>query len=138
MTLIRRCVFFFGMISSTLAGATDNNYYRCEIRSYYHLSENGEILEHQHSAAMRGNTFSVDRASGVIDGSTTNIGLNTRPKVILSGDDNYPYVATTIDQQGRYVYQLNVANWSEGESKPFVFYRGSDMMSGLCTLSDVK
>lgn len=134
---LRKCIFVAAILQCPFIHASSwyDYDYECEIQSYYYLTENGQVLEHTQSAAMKGDKFRVDRKTGVIDGSITNTGINTRPSIILEGNAASPFVVTTIDAKGRYVYQLNIVNWSKGELKPFVFYRGSDMMSGLCKLS---
>lgn len=108
--------------------------YDCVVQSYYHLTEDGKVVEHEFAKSMKGNEFTVNKENGFIDGSTTNRGINTFPKVLLEGDGKQPFVAVTVDAKGRYVYQLHIANWNETLQKPFIFYRGSDMMSGVCVV----
>ncbi len=109
--------------------------FNCTVQSYYHLKKNGEVAEHKFAKDMKGNKFFVYRNTGIIDGSTTNTGINTLPKVLLEGKGKQPFVAVTIDAKGRYVYQLHIAGWAKGSQKPFIFYRGDDMMSGICTVT---
>jgi hypothetical protein len=133
---MNRCLLFSLLICSvfisenTLASETT---YRCEVLSDAYIKSNGELTLVQDSPRV-GQDFAVVKKTGEVIGDIMDTLKN--PKVIASGSESNSYkviwVQKSEGKNGAFVDYLNIEEFGNGSKKPFGFFSGGLLMTGVC------
>jgi hypothetical protein len=107
--------------------------YRCEVLSDAYIKSNGELSLVQNSPRV-GQDFAVIKKTGEVVGDVMDILKN--PKVLASGSNGNPYkviwVQKSAGKNGAFVDYLSIEEFSSGSKKPFGFFSGGLLMTGVC------
>lgn len=109
----------------------DNEWYQCEVRELYNLSDKGVLGKK--SEGYRGETFKVDRLKSVIIGDKVNTLFN---KEIVSSNPVDQGIYSLVnysrkeDGQIRRLSSLTIQDYDP--LKPFVFTEGNTIITGIC------
>jgi hypothetical protein len=109
------------------------NVYRCEVLSDAHIKNNGELVIVQDSPRV-GQEFAVIRKTGEVVGDVMDALRN--PKVIASGSTSNAYkviwVQKAASKSGAFVDYLSIDVFAKEVKKPFGFFSGGLLMTGVC------
>ena len=107
--------------------------YRCEVLSDAYIKSNGELSLVQDSPRV-GQDFAVIKKTGEVVGDVMDTLKN--PKVIASGSKSNSYKVVWIQKSegknGAFVDYLNIDLFVKEAKKPFGFFSGGLLMTGLC------
>jgi len=107
--------------------------YRCEVLSDAYIKNNGELLITQDSPRV-GQEFAVVKKTGEVIGDVMDSLRN--PKVIASGSASNAYkviwVQKSASKNGAFVDYLSIDVFVKDSKKPFGFFSGGLLMSGVC------
>jgi hypothetical protein len=110
-----------------------NTVYRCEVLSDAYIKTNGE-LELVKDSPRVGQEFAVIKKTGEVLGDVMDTLKN--PKVIASGSKSNSYkviwVQKSEGKNGAFVDYLNIEEFGSGSQKPFGFFSGGLLMTGVC------
>ena len=127
LTLLISIVFF----SSGVFAA--EKFYRCEVLSDAYIKSNGELDIVKDSPRI-GLEFVVIKKTGEIVGDVMDAIKN--PKVIASGSNNnaYKVIGTqkAAGKNGVFVDYLSIEEFAKDGKKPFGFFSGALLMTGVC------
>ena len=124
------------LICSTLISpavlATEKTY-RCEILSDAYIKSNGELDIVKDSPRV-GQEFAVVKKTGEVIGDVMDsLG---KPKVIASGSNSNTYkviwTQTAEGKDGAFVDYLSIEEFAKDSKKPFGFFSGALLMTGVC------
>ena len=111
----------------------DTHYYQCQVMSDAYIQGNG-TLEVLPDSPRIGEKFTVIKGTGVIIGDVMDV-LNN-PKVLASGDGKNSYKVIweqkSAGKNGVFVDYLSIDEFVKGKTKPFGFFSGSLLLTGLC------
>ena len=111
----------------------DPNFYQCQVMSDAYIKGNG-TLEVLPNSPRIGEKFTVIKRTGVIIGDVMDV-LNN-PKVLASGDGKNSYKVIweqkAAGKSGAFVDYLSIDEFVKGKTKPFGFFSGSLLLSGIC------
>ncbi len=131
----RRSVFFF-LIGTALMSQgvfAAEKFYRCEVLSDAYIKTNGELAVVQDSPRV-GLEFVVIKKTGEVVGDVMDTLKN--PKVLASGSASNSYkVIWTQKAEGKngfFVEYLSIEEFVKGSKKPFGFFSGGLLMTGVC------
>ena len=107
--------------------------YRCEVLSDAYIKSNGELVLTPDSPRV-GQEFAVIKKTGEVIGDVMDsLG---KPKVIASGskDNAYKVIWTqkAAGKNGAFVDYLSIEGFAKEGKKPFGFFSGSLLMTGVC------
>jgi hypothetical protein len=107
--------------------------YRCEVLSDAYIKGNGELDILKDSPRV-GQEFAVVKKTGEVVGDVMDsLG---KPKVIASGSKGNAYKVIWTQQSagksGVFVDYLSIEEFSKGTKKPFGFFSGALLMTGVC------
>ena len=107
--------------------------YRCEVLSDAYIKSNGELVLTPDSPRV-GQEFAVIKKTGEVVGDVMDsLG---KPKVIASGskDNAYKVIWTqkAAGKNGAFVDYLSIEGFAKEGKKPFGFFSGSLLMTGVC------
>ncbi len=107
--------------------------YRCEVLSDAYIKSNGELSLVQDSPRV-GQEFAVIKKTGEVVGDVMDTLKN--PKVLASGSNGNSYkviwVQKSVGKNGAFVDYLSIEDFSSGSKKPFGFFSGGLLMTGIC------
>jgi len=107
--------------------------YRCEVLSDAYIKSNGELSLVQDSPRV-GQDFAVIKKTGEVVGDVMDTLKN--PKVIASGSKSNSYKVVWIQKSegknGAFVDYLSIDLFVKEAKKPFGFFSGGLLMTGLC------
>ena len=107
--------------------------YRCEVLSDAYIKSNGELSLVQDSPRV-GQDFAVIKKTGEVVGDVMDTLKN--PKVIASGSKSNSYKVVWIQKSegknGAFVDYLNIDLFVKEAKKPFGFFSGGLLMTGVC------
>ena len=107
--------------------------YRCEVFSDAHIKNNGELAIVKDSPRV-GLEFTVIRKTGEVIGDVMDALI--KPKVIASGSESNSYkiiwIQKSAGKNGAFVDYLNIEEFAKGSKKPFGFFSGGLLLSGIC------
>lgn len=110
-----------------------NTVYRCEVLTDAYIKTNGE-LELVKDSPRVGQEFAVVKKTGEVVGDVMDSLKN--PKVIASGSKSNSYkviwVQKSAGKNGAFVDYLNIEEFGNGSKKPFGFFSGGLLMTGVC------
>jgi hypothetical protein len=122
----------FSLLISLNVLASEKNY-RCEVLSDAFIKSNGELSLVQESPRV-GQEFAVVKKTGEVIGDVMDSLKN--PKVLASGSNGNPYkviwVQKSAGKNGAFVDYLNIEEFASGSKKPFGFFSGGLLMTGIC------
>ena len=108
-------------------------FYRCEVLSDAYIKTNGELAVVQDSPRV-GLEFVVIKKTGEVVGDVMDTLKN--PKVLASGSASNSYkVIWTQKAEGKngfFVEYLSIEEFVKGSKKPFGFFSGGLLMTGVC------
>lgn len=108
--------------------------YECNASATLHLAENGELLRND---LWDGSSFSVNRISGEIRGDLNNVGWPEK-RVIEKGTELSAYSLVWVssempsDKHASKAGYLEIHEWVNSETKPFVVVFSMYVISGTC------
>jgi len=107
--------------------------YRCEVLSDAYIKSNGELSLVQDSPRV-GQEFAVVKKTGEVIGDVMDSLKN--PKVLASGSNGNSYkviwVQKSAVKNGAFVDYLSIEEFASGSKKPFGFFSGGLLMTGVC------
>jgi len=107
--------------------------YRCEVLSDAYIKSNGELSLVQDSSRV-GQEFAVVKKTGEVIGDVMD--TLKGPKVIASGSKSNSYKVVWIQKSegknGAFVDYLSIEEFGPGNKKPFGFFSGGLLMTGIC------
>jgi hypothetical protein len=107
--------------------------YRCEVLSDAYIKSNGELSIVQDSPRV-GQEFAVIKKTGEVVGDVMDTLKN--PKVIASGSKSNSYKVVWMQKSegknGAFVDYLNIDLFVKEAKKPFGFFSGGLLMTGIC------
>ena len=107
--------------------------YRCEVLSGAYVKSNGELSLVQDSPRV-GQEFAVVKKTGEVIGDVMDSLKN--PKVLASGSNGNSYkviwVQKSAGKNGAFVDYLSIEEFASGSKKPFGFFSGGLLMTGVC------
>jgi hypothetical protein len=125
-------VFVFSLLISFGALANEKTY-RCEVLSDAYIKSNGELSLVQDSPRV-GQEFAVVKRTGEVIGDVMDSLKN--PKVLASGSKGNSYKVVWIQKSegknGAFVDYLSIEEFASGSKKPFGFFSGGLLMTGVC------
>jgi hypothetical protein len=107
--------------------------YRCEVLSDAYIKSNGELDIVKDSPRV-GQEFAVIKKTGEVVGDVMDsLG---KPKIIASGSKSNSYKAIwtqkSSGQSGAFVDYLSIEEYVAGNKKPFGFFSGGLLLTGVC------
>ena len=125
-------IFIFSLLLSHTVLANEKTY-RCEVLSDAYIKSNGELSLVQDSPRV-GQEFAVVKRTGEVIGDVMDSLKN--PKVIASGSKGNSYKVVWIQKSegknGAFVDYLSIEEFASGGKKPFGFFSGGLLMTGVC------
>lgn len=107
--------------------------YRCEVLSDAYIKSNGELAVVSDSPRI-GQEFAVIKRTGEVIGDVIDSLKN--PKIIASGSSGNAYkviwVQKSAGKNGAFVDYLSIEEFASGQKKPFGFFSGGLLMTGVC------
>ncbi|WP_114638842.1 hypothetical protein [Polynucleobacter necessarius] len=126
-------VFLICSVLASQPGFAANTVYRCEVLSDAYIKSSGE-LELVKDSPRVGQEFAVIKKTGEVIGDVMDTLKN--PKVIASGSKTNSYkviwVQKSAGQNGAFVDYLSIDEFGNGSKKPFGFFSGGLLMTGIC------
>ena len=120
-------------VVAPLQAYADPFVYQCQVMSDTYIKVDGSLDVLQDSSRI-GQKFTVMKKTGDVIGEVMDSLKN--PKVLSSGSDKNSYkVLWEQKSSGKsraYVDYLNIDEFVKGEKKPFGFFSGSLLLTGLC------
>ena len=136
LTQINKISLFLFLIFSTFispAAFAVEKFYRCEILSDAYIKSNGELDLIKDSSRV-GQEFVVIKKTGEVVGDVMDAPKN--PRVIASGSNGNSYkviwVQKSAGKNGAFVDYLSVEEFASGSKKPFGFFSGGLLLTGVC------
>jgi len=124
-------IFSVTSFSGNTIGAT--NSYQCQITSDATIGDDGNIAIHPKSLNL-GKKFAVDRKTGVVIGDV--FFTFGEPKVFAVGSKDNAFKVIWIKNaggsNGMFIDYLSIEEFAKGDKKPFAYFTGSQITSGLC------
>ena len=107
--------------------------YRCEVLSDAYIKTNGELDIVKDSPRI-GQEFAVVKKTGEVVGDVMDsLG---KPKVIASGSNGNAYkviwTQKSAGKNGAFVDYLSIEGFAKDGKKPFGFFSGALLMTGVC------
>jgi len=128
----RVLILIFSLLISHTVLANEKTY-RCEVLSDAYIKSNGELSLVQDSPRV-GQEFAVVKRTGEVIGDVMDSLKN--PKVIASGSKGNSYKVVWIQKSegknGAFVDYLSIEEFPSGGKKPFGFFSGGLLMTGVC------
>ncbi len=128
----RYSCFFFVLLASKGVFANEKTY-RCEVLSDAYIKSNGELAVVQDSPRI-GQEFAVIKRTGEVIGDVIDSLKN--PKIIASGSSGNAYkviwVQKSAGKNGAFVDYLSIEEFASSSKKPFGFFSGGLLMTGVC------
>ena len=124
-------LFCAALISSRAMAAEKT--YRCEVLSDAYIKTNGELDIVKDSPRI-GQEFAVVKKTGEVVGDVMDsLG---KPKVIASGSNGNAYkviwTQKSAGKNGAFVDYLSIEGFAKDGKKPFGFFSGALLMTGVC------
>ena len=133
---MKKCSSFLILISSVLISQVvfaADKIYRCQVLSDAYIQSDGEISLVQDSPRLN-QEFTIIKKTGQVYGGVMDA-LNN-PKIITSGNAGNSYkviwVQKSANKNGVYVDYLSIEGSAKEGKKPFGFFSGSLVMTGVC------
>ena len=131
-----KCPQYLSLVFSLLISHSvlaNEKTYRCEVLSDAYIKSNGELSLVQDSPRV-GQEFAVIKKTGEVVGDVMDTLKN--PKVIASGSASNSYKVVWIQKSegknGAFVDYLSIEEFGIGSKKPFGFFSGGLLMTGVC------
>ena len=126
-------LFFMAAVVAPLQAYADPHFYQCQVMSDAYIKADGSLDVLRDSPRV-GEKFTVIKGAGVIIGDVMDA-LNN-PKVIpsIGGKNSYKVIweQKAEGSGGVFVDYLNIDEFVKGKKKPFGFFSGSLLLTGLC------
>ena len=133
---MNKCSQFFICIFSVLLSQqviANEKTYRCEVLRDAYIKSNGELSIVQDSPRV-GQEFAVVKRTGEVIGDVMDSLKN--PKLLASGSKSNSYkviwVQKSAGKNGAFVDYLSIEESASGSKKPFGFFSGGLLMTGVC------
>ena len=111
----------------------DPNLYQCQVMSDAYIS-NGGALEVVRDSPRVDQKFTVIKNTGEVIGDVMDALKN--PKIVASGGGKNSYKVIweqeAVGKNGAFVDYLSIQESVKGKKKPFGFFSGSLLLTGLC------
>ena len=121
------------VLATPLQVHADTNIYQCEVMSDAYIKGDGSLEILQDNSRI-GQKFTVMKKTGEVFGDVMDALKN--PKVISFGGEKNSYkvlwIQKAVSKTGAFVDYLNIDEFVKGEKKPFGFFSGSLLLTGLC------
>ena len=121
------------VLTSPLQVFADSKIYQCEVMSDAHIKNDGSLEILQNNARI-GQKFTVMKKAGEVFGDVMDAQKN--PKVLASGSEKNSFkvlwVQKAASKSGVFVDYLNIDEFVKGKQKPFGFFSGSLLLTGIC------
>ena len=125
--------FLIGTVLLTQGAFAAEKVYRCEILSDAYIKTNGELAIAQDSPRV-GQEFAVIKKTGEVVGDVMD--ALKSPKVLASGSasNSYKVIWTqkSAGKNGVFVDYLSIKEFAVGSKKPFGFFSGGMLITGVC------
>lgn len=136
MKHITSIVGFLILTISTLSSASDKNY-KCEILQGLTQTTEGKLKNSAFTDTVvkLNKDFTVNRQTGKINGigsSLSNQNSFGEPKVLDKGSIEQAFKVITIYQPNITVDYLEIQEFADGDTKPFIFLSTGQIYSGTC------
>ena len=125
------------LLSLSLPVAAGQYDYNCTINFDYQPTKNGELT--QNNKIFQGDTFHVDRATGLILGDAiTNSSYPNKVVIDKGSMGKQAFKAVWFSNEvygtngGRNAEYLTIHEFENATEKPFVYVSGSRVFSGVC------
>ena len=135
---MNKLLLFITLICSVFISSdvfANDKTYRCEVLSDAYIRESG-VLDVQKDSPRVGQKFVVTKSTGEVIGDIMDPLKN--PKVVSLGSEKNSYKVIweqkSAGKKSTFVDYLNIDEFAKGKSKPFGFFSGSLLMTGLCEL----
>jgi hypothetical protein len=136
LSQMNKCSIVLSFIGAALISPgifAAEKFYRCEVLSDAYIKTNGGLAVVQDSPRV-GLEFVVIKKTGEVVGDVMDsLG---KPKVIASGSKGNAYKVIWPQQSagksGVFVDYLGIEEFSKGTKKPFGFFSGALLMTGVC------
>lgn len=126
-------LFFMAAVVAPLQAYADPHFYQCQVMSDAYIKADGSLDVLRDSPRV-GEKFTVIKGTGEVIGDVMDA-LNN-PKVIPSIGGKYSYKVIWEQKAegngGAFVDYLNIDEFVKGKKKPFGFFSGSLLLTGLC------
>ena len=133
MNRFSRYSFFFFVLLASKGVFANEKTYRCEVLSDAYIKSNGELAVVQDSPRI-GQEFAVIKRTGEVIGDV--IDSLKSPKIIASGSSGNAYkviwVQKSAGKNGAFVDYLSIEEFVSSSKKPFGFFSGGLLMTGVC------
>ena len=120
-------------VVAPLQAYADPHFYQCQVMSDAYIKADGS-LDVLRDSPRAGEKFTVIKGTGEVIGDVMDA-LNN-PKVIPSIGGKYSYKVIWEQKAegngGAFVDYLNIDEFVKGKKKPFGFFSGSLLLTGLC------
>jgi hypothetical protein len=117
-------------VASGGAAAAQNSY-TCSAQNVYLVDDKGRIKEDATlTRNMRGERFSVDLLTGKVGGERIPAVPPVKYSILSPSGKGGPF--RSYFQGYNYVSYLEIYEFMEGETKPFVLHDGASLFSGFC------
>ena len=131
-----KCLQFFTLVFSLWISHSvlaNEKTYRCEVLSDAYIKSTGELDIVKDSPRV-GQEFAVVKKTGEVIGDVMDSLKN--PKVLASGSNGNSYKVIWVQQSagknGAFVDYLSIDVFAKGSRKPFGFFSGGLLMTGVC------
>jgi hypothetical protein len=121
------------ILTSPLQVLADSKIYQCEVISDAHIQNDGSLEILQNNSRI-GQKFTVMKKTGEVFGDVMDALKN--PKMLASGSEKNSFkvlwVQKAASKSGVFVDYLNIDEFIKGKQKPFGFFSGSLLLTGIC------
>ncbi len=126
-------LFFMAAVFAPLQAYADSHFYQCQVMSDAYIKADGSLDVLRDSPRV-GEKFTVIKGTGEVIGDVMDA-LNN-PKVLASGNGKGSYKVlweqNAAGNNGAFVDYLNIDEFVKGKKKPFGFFSGGLLLTGLC------
>lgn len=126
-------LFFIAAVFAPLQSYADPRFYQCQVISDAYIKSSG-ALDVLRDSPRVGAKFTVIKGTGEVIGDVMDA-LNN-PKVLASGNGKGSYKVlweqNAAGNNGVFVDYLNIDEFVKGKKKPFGFFSGGLLLTGLC------
>jgi len=126
-------LILIGLTSISTSAFATEKFYRCQVLSDAYIKSSGELVVVQDSPRI-GQEFVVIKKTGEVVGDVMDVLKN--PKIIASGSTSNAYkiiwIQKSSGKNGAFVDYLSIEEFAKSEKKPFGFFSGGLLISGIC------
>ena len=126
-------LFFMVAIVAPLQAYADPHFYQCQVMSDAYIKTDGS-LDLLRDSPRVGEKFTVIKGTGVIIGDVMDALNNPKVFPSIAGKNSYKVIWEQKAEGGggAFIDYLNIDEFVKGKKKPFGFFSGSLLLTGLC------